>query len=277
VKNGRLSRVWLIIGVTLLVAAGLLLTFVYLVPRSASPEPTMVPPTAAAATPSPSVDAEPSPAATDVAASVDGYTITQSYLSTTVRLNRVLGALSGAPVLGERETLERLIRSQLILQGAPSADEPTDDEVESFISSLQRSWGVSDEAMVERLEAEGVDRAFFEETVKRLLTVQAAVDSLESEGHNLSEWLMDREQDAEIFILDDLADVGDADLEEAEEEPVASPTTEIIPATENPTAEPEVPETAPTFTLDIAGGGRFSLDDHLADGPVVLVFFERCA
>lgn len=276
-KNGRLSRVWLIIGVTLLVAAGLLLTFVYLVPRSASPEPTMVPPTAAAATPSPSVDAEPSPAATDVAASVDGYTITQSYLSTTVRLNRVLGALSGAPVLGERETLERLIRSQLILQGAPSADEPTDDEVESFISSLQRSWGVSDEAMVERLEAEGVDRAFFEETVKRLLTVQAAVDSLESEGHNLSEWLMDREQDAEIFILDDLADVGDADLEEAEEEPVASPTTEIIPATENPTAEPEVPETAPTFTLDIAGGGRFSLDDHLADGPVVLVFFERCA
>ena len=276
-KNGRLSRVWLIIGVTLLVAAGLLLTFVYLVPRSASPEPTMVPPTAAAATPSPSVDAEPSPAATDVAASVDGYTITQSYLSTTVRLNRVLGALSGAPVLGERETLERLIRSQLILQGAPSADEPTDDEVESFISSLQRSWGVSDEAMVERLEAEGVDRAFFEETVKRLLTVQAAVDSLESEGHNLSEWLMDREQDAEIFILDDLADVGDADLEEAEEEPVASPTAEIIPATENPTAEPEVPETAPTFTLDIAGGGRFSLDDHLADGPVVLVFFERCA
>ena len=65
----------------------------------------------------------------------------------------------------------------------------------------------------------------------------------------------------------------------------ASPTTEAVqatatpwikPPTPTPAPRPEVPDVAPDFTLDRAGGGAFTLKDQLEEGPVVLVFFERC-
>jgi peroxiredoxin len=35
-------------------------------------------------------------------------------------------------------------------------------------------------------------------------------------------------------------------------------------------------DVAPAFTLKQAGGGRFALEKQLKEGPVVLVFFEKC-
>jgi peroxiredoxin len=50
----------------------------------------------------------------------------------------------------------------------------------------------------------------------------------------------------------------------------------IKPPTPTPGLQPDVPETAPDFTLDRADGGSFTLQEQLEEGPVVLVFFERC-
>lgn len=273
-----MSRTWSILGAVLLVAAGLLLAVVLVGPRVAEPEPTQVVPTDTAAadsleSPLPEPDAE----TAELAASVDGFPITQAYLGKTVRLNKVLGGLSGASVLGERETLERLVRSQVILNGAPPVGEPTDDEVEGFIRSLQRNWGVSDATVVARLEAEGLDRGFLEETIRRLLTVQAAVDNLEDDGHNLSQWLREQQQEADIWMIEDPADADKTDSGGADESADPSAAEETTAATEPPASAPEVPTMAPAFTLERAGGGSFNLEDRLTEGPVVLVFFERCA
>lgn len=276
----RLTRspIWIILGVGLLVVAGLLLVVALLSPGPAAPAPTPTASSDPTATTAPTMaaaddaTAEPEPAPTSVppAATVNGYTITQSYLSRTVRLNQVLGELSGASTLGKKDTLERLIRSQLILQGVTAVDEPTEEEVESFIGALQENWGVSDQTMAERLEAKELDRDFLVDTIDRLLTVQASVESLEADGHNVSEWLREEEKNAEIMIYEDLA------REEAEPSPTAEPTDQAELLTSTPVPKPEVPDVAPNFTLDRAGGGTLTLNDQLEEGPVVLVFFEKC-
>jgi hypothetical protein len=278
----RLKRrpVWIAVGVALLVVAASLLAVALLSPRFAFPDrastaslnetPVGVPPTTASSSTTPGSDSATPPPDTAtpalgstterLAASVNGYTITRSYMSQTVRLNQVLGQLSGASTLSEEETLERLIRSELILQGVEGIQEPTPEDVEGFIASLEGSWGVSDGTVVERLQAVGVDRAFLEDTIQKLLTVEAGVQILESDGESIAEWLIEQEQDAEIIVFDD---------EATEEEGEASPTAQ-------PTPEAAVPDVAPDFTLSRAGGGSFALKEQLEEGPLVLVFFEKC-
>ncbi len=272
-RTGR-SSIWIILGLALVGVAGLLLVLAFFEPAAVAPStastpslsadrlPTQTPNAPDPETPEPSVPEEP------LAATVNGYSITQSYLSDTMRLNEILGHLSGASTLDEKETLERLIRSELILQGVEDVERPTEAEVEGFIASLQRNWGVSDEVVVERLEAVGLERAFLVDTIDRLLTVQAAVERLEEEGHSISDWLRERQDNAEIMVFEDLAS--------AETTPTARSTEE----SERPTSTAErvldTPDVASDFTLDRAGGGQLTLSDQLKEGPVVLVFFERC-
>jgi hypothetical protein len=198
---------------------------------------------------------------------VNGYTITRSYLSQTIELNRVLGEISGASTLGEEETLQRLITSQIVLQGAPATEEPTEQEVESLIASLEQNWGVSDDTVVRRLQAVGVERAFMVDSIKRLMTVEAGLQSLQAEGHDLAEWLGKQHEDAQITVFEGVVSA---------EKPEAPPTAQTEPPTVTPGPEAEVPDIAPAFTLSRAGGGSFTLEDQLQEGPVVLVFFERC-
>jgi hypothetical protein len=279
-KRDTRSPIWIILGAALLVVAGLLLVMAFLNPGTAAPTTTTATSTSTpgavattASTTAPETS-DPDPTALPdeaLAATVNGYAITQSYLSQTVRLNQVLGELSGASVMGEKETLQRLIRSQLILQGVEEVEEPSSKEVEGFISNLEDNWDVSDETVAQELQAVGLERAFLEDTIKRLLTVQASVARLEANGHNVSEWLYEQEQDAEIMVYEDLAQVED---EEIVSTPL--PTEQIEPPTSTPVPQPEVPDVATNFTLKQAGGGTFTLEDQLAEGPVVLVFFERC-
>jgi hypothetical protein len=262
------------VGIVLLVLAGLLLSRAVLNPGPAAVAP---PPgtstasstaTAALATAEPDTPTpEPSPTNEPLAASVNGYTITRSYLSQTVQMNRVLGQLSGASVLNEEETLQRLITSRLILQGVTTVVEPTDEEVESLIASLEENWGVTDEAVVQMLEATGVERAFMVDSIRDLLTVDASLEGLQEEGHDLSEWLAQQREEATILIQEDV--ISGEGLQ-------ASPTPHADAPTPTPRPEAEVPEVAPDFTLSRAGGGSFTLEEQLEEGPVVLVFFERC-
>jgi hypothetical protein len=282
----RLTRspLWIILGIGLVAVAGLLLVVALLSPGMAAPAPTTTsgsdPTVTTAETTSetvaqtPATDA-PSPEQNSttepLAASVNGYTITQSYLSRTVQLNQVLGELSGADTLGKKDTLERMIRSQLILQGVTAVEEPTEEEVENLIGALEQNWGVSDETVVQELQEAGLDRAFLEDTLEQLLMVQASVDSLEQEGHSISDWLQEQEQDADIRIFEDLTHEEETDLS-----PTAKPTDQARLPTSTPVPEVEVPDVAPDFTLDQAGGGTFTLRDQLEENPVVLVFFEKC-
>ena len=66
--------------------------------------------------------------------------------------------------------------------------------------------------------------------------------------------------------------------------PLATPAAEPLnispippPASEtsNPTPVLALPETAPDFTLERASGGTFALSEQLAQGPVVLAFFQK--
>jgi hypothetical protein len=286
------SPIWTILGLVLLVAAAVLVVTAFLNPGQATPEPGNQPTeiatavstaTSAEAEAETEAEAEPEVEASSsepsselgsttesVAAKVNGYTITQDYLSQTVRLNTVLGKLSGASTLDEKETLDRLVRSQLILQGVTDIEEPSGEEVEDFISALERNWGVSDEDVVEELEAVGLERVFLKETIKRLLTVQAGVESLEADGHNISEWLIEQEENANIMVSEDLAE------ESPEASPIAEETDEVEPPTSTPGPQPEVPEVASNFTLKQAGGGSFTLNEQLEKGPVALIFFQRC-
>jgi hypothetical protein len=206
-----------------------------------------------------------------LAASVNGYSIARSYLSQTVRLNQVLGELSGTRILDEEETLDRLITSRLILQGMSALEEPSASDVEGFIANMKRSWGVDDETLIQKLEAAGLERAFLTDSIRELLTVGAAVQRLEDEGQDLGEWVREQEQDADIMVSEDLVSA-----EEAASTPTAQATAEIEQPTSTPRPVAEVPEAAPDFTLNRAGGGSFTLGEQLEEGPVVLVFFERC-
>lgn len=276
-KRLALTRTWIVLGVALLAIAAVLLVAAFLSPGSAMPGPastsSLGSTTRSASTtnlpdtPTPELG----PTAEPLAASVNGYTITQSYLSQTVRLNKVLGELSGASTLGVEETLERLIRSELILQGVTAIEEPTQEDVESFITNLEENWGVSDETVVQKLQAVELERLFLEDTIKRLLTVEAGVASLEDEGHNITEWLREQEQDTDIKVFD-----GVFSAEGAEASPTPQQTAEVEAPTATPRPQSEVPDIAPGFTLSRAGGGLFTLEEQLEEGPVVLVFFEKC-
>lgn len=54
------------------------------------------------------------------------------------------------------------------------------------------------------------------------------------------------------------------------------PTSPVLPAVSSPpdvpSSAPAIPATAPDFALAQAAGGTFALSEHLARGPVVLVF-----
>jgi hypothetical protein len=56
-----------------------------------------------------------------------------------------------------------------------------------------------------------------------------------------------------------------------------SPIPTPVPATATPPPTPNlaVPDVALDFTLERAGGGTLALAEQLAQGPVVLVFFQR--
>jgi hypothetical protein len=196
-------------------------------------------------------------------------------------LNKVLSDFAGQESLGTEETLQRLIKQQVLLQATSPEYELTEQDVEDYIVRMQEAWDIDEETMMSALVAAGVERDFLEETIHRLLSVQAAVESVEREGQSISEWLPEQEEDADIEIYEDVSESPLPTTERAQASPTvveaqASPTPQVQPPTPTRAPQPEVPDVAPDFTLNRAGGGSFTLKDQLEEGPVVLVFFESC-
>ena len=275
-KSALFSRIAIGLGATLLVGAGLLMVMAFLRPGLTAPEPeasepTAQPTTAVPASPTP----EPSPTASPVVAKVNEYTITRTYLERATALNQVLSEFAGQDPLGQMETLQRLIKQQLVLQGAPPENHPSEADVEDYIGRMQEAWSIEEETMVSELEAVGVERAFLEETIERLLSVQTATEQLREQGHDINTWLTEQEKDADIRVLRELSEVPSEEAE-VEPTPLASEGSADAPPTATPAPQPEVPSEAPDFTLEQAGGGSLTLSEQLKEGPVVLVFFQRC-
>jgi cytochrome oxidase Cu insertion factor (SCO1/SenC/PrrC family) len=58
--------------------------------------------------------------------------------------------------------------------------------------------------------------------------------------------------------------------------PTSLPTTVSVVEPSSPLPTIEALKVAPGFTLEQADGDAFTLSEQLAQGPVVLVFFQRC-
>ncbi len=272
-----ISRLWAVLGVGVAVLAGLGLLLAFLGREPSAPAPTIAPTT-------------PTPSEGPVVASVDGRPIRYSFWMETILLDQVMSGLAGQPAPTRDETLQRLINEELALQAFPPEQEPTVDQVEARIAALEQTWGVDDAAVVTALVEAGLDRAAFERATRRLLAVQASLEAVQSRGHDTQTWLEEQRASAEIVLNEEFETMAAPVLPSAQspiatlvtsplsvptiESPIASPTP--APAPETPTPALALPDVAPDFTLERAGGGTLTLAEQLAQGPVVLVFFQRC-
>ena len=285
--NGKTSpRLWIAFGIGIVAVAGLGLLLVLPSCRPGSPTPMGTPvspmgaPTSPMASPtSPGLDENP------VVASINGRPIRYATWLRAVWLDQVLSGLAGQPAPTSDETIQRLINEELVLEAFPPERSPTPDQIEEEIAKLEKAWEVNDEAVVTALRNAGLIRADLERAIARMLTVQAALEALESEGHETTTWLEEQWESAEIVINEEFR--GAAVPYTPPQSPLAppdalSPIPTPIPAPETPStgnaddADLALPEIAPDFTLMRAGGDRFTLADQLTQGPVVLVFFQKC-
>ena len=266
-------RIWVVFGVGIAVTAGVGLLLLFL-GRGPGEIAQMITP----AIPTPSDDM--------VVASVNGHSIGYSLWMETVLLDQVMSGLAGQPAPVPEETLQRLINEELVMETFPPEQSPTAEQIEAQIATLEQTWGVDDGAVVTALERAELDRAAFERAVGRLLAVQAGLEELQSQGYDVTAWLEEQRASAEIQVIENVAALAVPTIQSSIPTPFTSPlpapATETpptpVPATELPPPTPTfvLPEVAPDFTLERAGGGVLTLTEQLAQGPVVLVLFQRC-
>ena len=272
-------RIWAILGVGIAAVAslGLLLAFLGRGPDEPAPTITRAIPT---------LSNDP------VVASVNARPIGYSFWMEAVLLDQVMSGLAGQPAPTPDETLQRLVNEELVLQANPSEQEPAAEQVEARIAALEQTWGVDAAAVGMALENVGLAYEAFEQAVGRLLTVQASLETLQNQGHDTSAWLEEQRASAEIVINEEFKDIAVPYVPVAQSpiatpftSPLPTPTIESplpspipVPATETPPPTPilAIPEVAPDFTLERSGGGTLTLSEQLAQGLVVLVFFQRC-
>ena len=276
------SRMWITLGAGCLMIAGLLLSLTLLGSPASPPPPAT---TAVLPTPSPTEKPhtpEPSPTSDDaadnaddpIAASVNGHPIQYSFWLDAILLDQVASALAARPAPTPDETLRRMISEELVLQAAPPEQMPPAEQVEEYIAMLKQAWGVDDAALVALLEAVGLNHPALERAIQRGLTVNTSVEILRNEGHDITTWINEQRDTADVLIFEDVAAPDISEVQALIAAHLASPAPP--PATETPSPNLTIPEIAPDFTLEQSGGGTFTLAEQLDKGPVVLVFFQKC-
>jgi hypothetical protein len=206
-----------------------------------------------------------------------------------------MSGIAGQPAPTSDETLQRLINEDLLLSAFPPEQPPTTEQIEAQIARLEDSWRVTDDAVTLALDSVGLDRPAFVQAIGRLLIVQASLDALQAQGYHISTWLEEQRASAEIVLDPELDSVAVAQLPASPTPPQTPlstatmsplptpiPTLTSVPLIDlSPLSPPTplaqaIPEIAPDFTLARTGGGSFTLSEQLAQGPVVLVFFQKC-
>jgi hypothetical protein len=275
-------RLWATFGVSITALVGLGLLMVFLSRGPGAPTPIV-------ASPVPTIDEDPT------VASVNGRPIKHSFWMQAALLDQVLSGIAGQPAPASDETLQRLINEDLLLSAFPPEQPPTTDQIEAQIARLEDSWRVSDDAVNLALDNAGLDRPAFVQAIGRLLIVQASLDALQAQGYHISTWLEEQRASAEIVLDAELGSVVAAQLPASPTPPqtvlstatmspipTPMPTSTSVPLIDlSPLSPPTppmqaIPEIAPDFTLARASGGSFTLSEQLAQGPVVLVFFQKC-
>jgi len=273
-------RFWIILGLGVAAIAGLgaLLALLGSGPGLVAPLHTPIPPT---------------PPEDRAVASINGHSIRYAFWTEAVLLDQVMSGLAGQPAPAPEETLQRLINEQLVLGAFPPQENPTTEQIEAQMTTLEQAWGVDDDAVTEALERAGLTRAALEQAIGRLLKTQASLRALQDQGYDPMTWLEEQRASAKIVIDPEFQGqlksaaapyiLPGVQSPVATESPIPTPTPEaplslstVVPATKAapPTPVPTIPEIAPDFTLDQPGGGTFTLADQLAQGPVVLVFLR---
>ena len=275
------SRLWVILGVGVAVIGGLLLLLVLIGRGPGEPDPMITP-------------VPPTPSDDQIAASVNGSPIRQSLWVEAVLLDQIMSGLAGQPAPAPDETLQRLINEELVLQAYQPERQPTAEEIDDRIVTLEQAWGVSEDAVAKALDEVGLTRAALEQSVGRLLTVEASLTALQSQGHDTATWLAEQRASAEI-VIHQTFDNPSVPYVPIPESPIPTPGTSPIPTPEagmaalspipapptaiamtpSPIPTPAIPEIAPDFTLERSDGGTLTLTEQLARGPVILTFFHR--
>ncbi|MCP4539960.1 MAG: hypothetical protein GY832_22700 [Chloroflexi bacterium] len=275
-------RLWIAFGIGIVAVLGLALLLVFL-----GREPSTLTPMVAPTSP---VELDENP----VVASVNGQPIRYSVWFKSVLLDQVLSGLAEQPIPTSDETLQRLVNEELVVNAFPSEQAATTEQIEERIAMMEDAWGVNDETVVTALKDAGLIRADLVRAIGRLLVVQESLEALQSQGYEPETWLEEQRANAEIVIEPAFegAEVPMAvaqsplqsPLAQPDTSPVSTPTPVLATATSVtvptpsplPSADQAQPESAPDFTLDRAGGDTFTLSDQLAQGPVVLIFFQKC-
>ena len=302
--NGKSTfRFWalLITGIAVLAGLGLLLSFLgqgpgqpapVTAPTPTPPRPTATPTTAppSQATQEPALDAVSpiaTPAADSVVASVNDSSISHASWTEAVLIDQVMNQLTGQPTLHPDETLQRLINEELVLEAFPPEQVPTTEQVEQQIAQLERVLGINDADIVAALENVGLARAAFAQTVGRVLAIQQGLQALQSQGYDTTVWLEEQRASAAIVIDEKSQRPALPDIPVVQSQsPLATPSPSALevqlstpdPETvdESSSPDPAILQVALDFTLPRVRGGELTLSEQLAQGPVVLVFFQRC-
>jgi hypothetical protein len=263
--NQRTSPLlWVILGVGGVVIAGVALLLVFL-GRGLDEPVSMITPALS------------TPGDDPIVASVAGRSIRHSVWTEAVLLDQVMSGLAGQPAPASGETLQRLIDQELVLHTIPPEQAVTAEQVEAQITALEQTWGVDDVAVVAALEKVGLTRAAFERAIGRLLTVQAGMETLQDQGYDTTAWLEEQRASADIVLNGEFKNVAVPYIPIAQSPIATSLASPLpVPPTEmpSPTPAPVIPEAAPDFTLERAGGGMLTLTEQLAQGPVVLTFIQ---
>jgi hypothetical protein len=279
------SRLWATFGVSVAAVVGLGLLLVFLSRGPGAPMPMAT------------ISIVPTPTDDDpTVASVNGRSIKRSFWTEAALLDQVMSGLTGQPAPAPDETLQRLINEELVLAAFPPERAATAAQVEGYIALLEQTWTVDDSSIIEALEQAGLTRAVFERTIERLLAIQAGLETLQSQGYETTAWLEEQRASAEVTINQGLDSMALAQAPAAQSQPQSRPQSPLATPTISPTPPPTVapatlattdpplpaapalgtPQVAPDFTLQRTNGSTFTLTEQLAQGPVVLVFFQKC-